>query len=85
MGWVQTALWAMLGAGFVYFCIHRTDRIQDFFFAPQQNWRVPVFDVVVFLLGAAIFTVVVIEPSSSKEAFLAGGTWEAVATGLLTR
>jgi hypothetical protein len=85
VGWQNTALWAVLGAVFVYFCLHRTDRIQDLFFSPQRNWRVLVFDVVVFLMGAVIFTVMVIEPSTRKEAFLAGATWEGVASGLLAR
>lgn len=73
----------MLGAVFVYFCLHRTDRIQNLFFSPQRNWRVLVFDVVVFLMGAVIFTVMVSEPSTRNEAFLAGATWEGVASGLL--
>lgn len=81
----EIAQWAVLGALFVYFCIHRAERIQDFFFAPGQNWRVLVFDIVVFLAGAAIFTIVIIEPTTRKEAFLAGATWEGAAAGLLTR
>jgi hypothetical protein len=75
----------VLGAVFVYFCLHRTERIQDLFFSPQRNWRLLVFDVVVFLMGAAIFTAMVVEPSTRKEAFLAGATWEGVASGLLAR
>jgi len=85
MAWHEVASSAVVGALFVYFCIHRADRIQDFFFAPNLNWRVPVFDVTVFLLGAALFTIFVIEPSTRKEAFLAGATWEGAASGLLTR
>lgn len=85
MPWYESCLLAIAGALFVYMCLHRTDRIEDFFFAPSENWRVPVFDVVFFMVGAALFTVFLIEPSARREAFLAGATWEGAATGLLTR
>jgi hypothetical protein len=52
MAWQDTALWAVLGARLVSFCLHRTERIEDLFFSPQGNWRLLVFDVVVFLAGA---------------------------------
>lgn len=85
MPWYESFTWAIFGAFFVYMCLHRTERIQDFFYAPQANWRVPVFDVVFFMLGAAIFTTFLIEPSVRREAFMAGATWEGAASGLLTR
>ncbi len=85
MLWYQSCGFAVLGALFVYICLHRADRIQDFFYSPQQNWRVPVFDLVVFMMGAALFTLFLIEPSARKEAFLAGATWEGAAAGILTR
>lgn len=82
MLWYETSLWAIAGAFFVYMCLHRADRIQDFFFAPRKNWRVPIFDIVFFMMGAAMFTEFLIEPSVRREAFLAGATWEGAATGL---
>ncbi len=85
MPWHESCWWAVVGAFFVYVCLHRADRIQDFFHAPGSNWRVPVFDIVVFMIGAAIFTAFFIEPSARREAILAGATWEGAATGLLTR
>lgn len=68
----------------MYFCVHRTQRIQDFFYSPKDNWRVPAFDVLFFLVGAALFTTFIIQPTSVKEAFLSGATWEGAWAGLLT-
>ena len=85
MPWYEGGLYGVLGALFVYFCLHRTDRIQDFFYSPRENWRVLAFDIVFFLLGAAVFTAFFIEPTARKEAILSGATWEGAASGLLTR
>lgn len=74
-----------MGAIIVYFCIHRADRIQDFFYSPRANWRVLLFDIVFFFLGAALVTAFILEPTSRKEAILAGASWEGVISGLLTR
>ena len=82
--WYESGLYGVLGALFVYFCLHRTDRIQDFFYSPGENWRVLAFDIVFFLLGAAVFTAFFIEPTARK-AILSGATWEGAASGSLTR
>ena len=83
--WHESAGWAVVGAVIVYFCIHRADRIQDFFYSPRANWQVLPFDVVFFFLGAALVTAFILEPNSRREAILAGASWEAVISGLLTR
>jgi hypothetical protein len=83
--WYESATWGMVGGVFLYLCMHRADRIQEFFSSPQRNWRILVFDLVVFLIGAGLFTAFLIEPSIRKEAFLSGATWEGAAAGLLTR
>jgi hypothetical protein len=75
----------VVGALIVYFCIHRGERIQDFFFSPARNWKVLAFDILFFFLGAALVTAFLIEPSSRKEAILSGASWEGLVSGLLTR
>jgi len=85
MFWYESALWGVTGGVFVYFCIHRAERIKDVFSAPSLNWRMVLFDIVIFLIGAALFTAFVIEPTARKEAFLSGATWEGAAAGLLSR
>ena len=38
-----------------------------------------------FFLGAALVTAFILEPTSRREAILAGASWEGVISGLLTR
>jgi hypothetical protein len=85
MDWQQKALTGLAGAVFLYFCVHRGDRLKDFSHSPKDNWRLLLFDAVTFFLGAVLFTSFLIDPSSHKEAFLSGATWEGAVTGLLTR
>ena len=83
--WHESSGWALVGAILVYFCIHRADRIQDFFYSPRSNARVLLFDIGFFFLGAALVTAFILEPTSRREAILAGASWEGVISGLLTR
>ena len=83
--WHESSGWALVGAILVYFCIHRADRIQDFFYSPRSNARILLFDIGFFFLGAALATAFILEPTSRREAILAGASWEGVISGLLTR
>jgi len=74
---------AILGAVFIYLMnLRKSKRLQAVIEHPKDNWRVIVFDFVIFLFMAGVFTNWVIEPDTGREAFLAGATWEGAAAAL---
>jgi hypothetical protein len=60
------------------------ERVQAVIRFPRQNWRILAFDLARFIFLGFFLVSIVIEPKSSKEAFLAGATWEATALALLS-
>jgi hypothetical protein len=77
---MQFAGHVLLGTLFIYlFDMRRNRRLQTVFAALADNWRMLLFDLVIFIGLSVLFAVYVIEPKTPKEAFLAGATWEAAA------
>ena len=76
-------LWAVIGALFIYLLNLRVSRrFRLFILHPKENWRMLLFDIIIFLLLSGVFVYIVIEPATRKEAFMAGVTWEASASSL---
>ncbi|NIR48932.1 hypothetical protein GWN75_11040 [candidate division KSB1 bacterium] len=75
--------WAMGGAAFIYILNARNSRrLEAVFTYPKQNWRMLLFDFVLFLLMAGVFVYILIEPNTRREAFMAGATWEGAASAM---
>ena len=75
--------YGVLGAFIVYLAIFRKQRLEIFVKAPRQEWRLFVFDLIVYLVLGGLITAFLVNPSSVKEAIFAGGTWEGVIGGLM--
>ena len=74
-------IWGMLGAAFIYILtLQKNRRFETVLTYPKDNWRMLIFDFFVFLLLAGVFVYMLIEPSTRREAFLAGATWEVSAS-----
>jgi len=72
-----------LGAFIVYLAIFRHERLKIFVENPGEEWRVIVFDFVIYLLLGGLVTAFFVSPASTKEAIFAGGTWEGIIGGLM--
>ena len=83
MSILTAAAYGALGAFIVYLAIFRTQRLEIFIKAPNREWLVLVFDFGIYLVLGAVVTAFLINPTSVKEAILAGGTWEGVIGGLM--
>ena len=73
----------MLGAFVVYFCIYRERRIMLFLKEPKRHWRVFIFDLLGYLICGGLVTIFLVEPTTSKEAFMGGCTWEGLVGGTM--
>lgn len=80
MSFLHSFLYGLLGALVVYLAIFRQKRLK-LVFEKSENWKVIVFDLVIFLICGATVTAILASPSSPKEAFLAGGTWQGLLAG----
>jgi hypothetical protein len=77
---------AIFGALFIY-CMNmrRNKRVEAIYKHFNENWRMLIFDIVVFVVLGLIFVLYAISPQTSREAFLAGATWDATALALLDK
>jgi hypothetical protein len=73
----------VLGALLGYFVLYRDSRIADFVKNPRQNWRLLLFDIVIYLTGGGLVTTYLVVPGSPKEAFTGGLAWQALAGGAI--
>lgn len=73
----------MLGAFVVYFCIYRERRIMLFLKEPKRHWRVFIFDLLGYLICGGLVTIFLVDPTTSKEAFMGGCTWEGLVGGTM--
>lgn len=78
------AFWfGLLGALFIYAVRFRQQRLKTVIESPRQNWRVLVFDMGIFLFLGGMCVAFLIQPDSTREAFLGGATWEAFVTNVI--
>ena len=80
MTFSSSFLYGLLGAFIVYLAIFRQKRLK-LVFEHKSNWRIIIFDLVIFLICGATVTAILASPSSPKEAFLSGGTWQGLLAG----
>jgi hypothetical protein len=74
---------AVLGALTGYILLYRETRIAEFSKNPKQNWKVLVFDLVLYLMCGGLVTTYLIVPYGHKDAFTGGLAWQAVAGGVV--
>jgi hypothetical protein len=79
MDWRQAFGIGVAGAFVVYMQLYRDSRISEFLDSPSENWKVLVFDVVVYLGCGGLVTVFLVEPHTAKEAFIGGCGWQGFA------
>jgi hypothetical protein len=78
----QQAFWTgVLGALLGYFVLYRDSRIAEVIKDPRQNWRLVLFDALIYLACGGLVTAYLVVPSSPKEAFTGGLAWQAIAGG----
>jgi hypothetical protein len=73
----------MVGSFVVYMLMFRETRIQVVFDDPANNWKTAVFDFVVFLICGSFVTVFLVEPTTPKQAFIGGCSWQGLVGGLV--
>lgn len=73
----------MVGAFIVYFCIYRERRIMLFIKKPKRYWRVFIFDLLGYLICGGLVTVFLVDPTTPKEAFMGGCTWQGLVGGTM--
>src|SRR5260370_9279613 len=73
----------VLGALLGYIVLYRETRLAEFAKAPGQNWKILLFDVVVYLLCGGLLTAFWVGPYTIKEAFSGGLAWQGLAGGLV--
>jgi multisubunit Na+/H+ antiporter MnhB subunit len=73
----------MIGAFVMYMMVYRETRVMKFFKNPKTNWPIFFFDIFVYLICGGLVTLFFISPSSDKEAFLSGATWQGLMGGAL--
>ena len=71
------------GAFVVYYLLYRETRFLAFIQNPRQNWRVLVFDLVVYLVCGGLVTLFLVEPKTAKDAFIGGCAWQGLVGGAL--
>src|SRR5207302_6330043 len=71
----------VLGALLGYFVLYRESRIAEVIKNPRQNWRLVLFDGLIYLICGGLVTAFLVVPSSPKEAFTGGLAWQAIAGG----
>lgn len=74
-------IYSILGSFVVYFVTFRGSRMEFFLQNPKVNFRLLLFDLIVFIFMSGFVTVFVTHPTSFKEAFLSGGTWGGIIAG----
>jgi hypothetical protein len=79
---LSQAFWTgVVGALLGYFVLYRDSRIADVIKDPRQNWRLVLFDGLIYLICGGLVTAYLVVPSSPKEAFTGGLAWQAIAGG----
>jgi hypothetical protein len=81
--WYQAFGTGVLGALVVYLALYRETRIRTFLREPRKHWNMLVFDLVVYIFCAGCVTLFLVDPKTSKEAFIGGAAWEGVVAGSL--
>jgi hypothetical protein len=71
----------VLGALLGYIVLYRDTRLAEFAKAPGKNWKIILFDVVVYLLCGGLVTAFLVGPYTIKEAFSGGLAWQGLAGG----
>lgn len=82
------AAWYHIFAGLIFIYIleiRRNQRFATIVTHFSENWRMLIFDMVVFVALGILFVSYMIEPKGVREAFMAGATWEAAALALFTK
>lgn len=64
------------GAFFVYAVKFRAERLKDFLSSPKDNWRVLLFDLILFIAMGGVATAFLMVPKGIKEGFIGGMGWE---------
>jgi hypothetical protein len=77
------AIASLAGAIVLYLVTYRDTRLKAFSQNPKNEWRVLVFDLFGFLACAVLVTVYLIEPTTTRGAFLAGASWQGLLGGAL--
>lgn len=73
----------MLGAFVIYVALYRDTRIKKFIENPKTNLRVLTFDLLLYMICGGFFSLFFVSPGSSKEAFMAGATWQGAIGGTM--
>lgn len=74
-------LYGAAGSFIVYLSMYRGHRFKVFLVNPAREWRVVLFDLLVFLACGGIVTAFVVNPISLREAFMTGATWQGIVGG----
>lgn len=80
---VQVFLVGVAGAFVGYCALYRENRFLNFLECPSGQWRVLVFDLVVFLGCGGLVAAFFINAHSTREAALAGASWQAIVGGVV--
>jgi peptidoglycan/LPS O-acetylase OafA/YrhL len=71
----------VLGAFVGYMVLYRKTRVDEFLKAPKQNWKILIFDLVVYLVCGGLVTAFLIGPYTPKDAFTGGLAWQGIVGG----
>ena len=78
---IDSFIVGLIGAFVIYFANYRHTRIFQFLSSPKEKWVIVVFDLIGFMICGGLVTLYVVNPESSKEAFMGGCTWQGFVGG----
>ena len=78
----QAFLSGLAGAFVAYALFYRETRFEEFLKSPARKWHVLAFDLGVYLLCGGLVTMFLVEPRTTKEAFIGGLAWQSIAGGI---
>lgn len=73
---------AILGSLIMYFVLYRETKIYRFLGNPSANWPLFAIDFLGYIVLGSFVVVFLIAPASTREAFMAGLSWESIVAGL---
>jgi hypothetical protein len=80
---MQLFLLGVAGAFVAYFALYRESRFAEFFKDPRKRWNTLLFDMLFFLAAGGMVAKFLADPKNSKEAFMAGVSWQGIVGGVL--
>lgn len=72
------------GAFVIYILMYRDTRIHDFLKNPTENWMMLFIDFFLFLMAGGLVAAFALSKPTTKEAFIAGISWQGVVGGIFS-